>query len=145
MRIQSLLAMILFLGACAGSQPNARQVPVTAKFAIQVDKETIMAPGFDGELASELRQDVVCVNFSTFANFENDVRDKAPVFVPRVGPMPVTMPGDPATPLRTSPTLTESAVSESLRAHSLSGGASPFHCDAAHAASPDRRSRSPSR
>jgi methylenetetrahydrofolate dehydrogenase (NADP+) / methenyltetrahydrofolate cyclohydrolase len=41
--------------------------------------------------ASELRPDVVCVNFSTFANFESDVREKAKVFVPRVGPMTVTM------------------------------------------------------
>ena len=59
MRIQSLLGTMLLLGACAGAQPNARQVPVTAKFSIAVEKDTVMAPGFDGELASELRQDVL--------------------------------------------------------------------------------------
>jgi 5,10-methylene-tetrahydrofolate dehydrogenase/methenyl tetrahydrofolate cyclohydrolase len=41
--------------------------------------------------AHELGAAPVCVNFSTFANFENDVREKARAFVPRVGPMTVTM------------------------------------------------------
>jgi 5,10-methylene-tetrahydrofolate dehydrogenase/methenyl tetrahydrofolate cyclohydrolase len=41
--------------------------------------------------ARELGPAPVCVNFSTFANFESDVREKARVFVPRVGPMTVTM------------------------------------------------------
>lgn len=40
---------------------------------------------------SELREGAICVNFSTFANFEPDAREKASVFVPRVGPMTVTM------------------------------------------------------
>jgi methylenetetrahydrofolate dehydrogenase (NADP+)/methenyltetrahydrofolate cyclohydrolase len=41
--------------------------------------------------ARELAGAPVCVNFSTFANFDSDVREKAKVFVPRVGPMTVTM------------------------------------------------------
>lgn len=41
--------------------------------------------------AQEIKQDVVCINFSTFKNFEDDVKDKARVFVPRVGPMTVAM------------------------------------------------------
>lgn len=46
---------------------------------------------FERIAAHELRPGAVCVNFSTFANFESDVREKAGVFVPRVGPMTVTM------------------------------------------------------
>ncbi|HTV22044.1 MAG TPA: bifunctional methylenetetrahydrofolate dehydrogenase/methenyltetrahydrofolate cyclohydrolase [Polyangiaceae bacterium] len=46
---------------------------------------------FERIAARELAPGAVCVNFSTFANFENDVKDAAKVFVPRVGPMTVTM------------------------------------------------------
>ena len=46
---------------------------------------------FQRVAAAEIAPDAICVNFSTFANFESDVRDKASVFVPRVGPMTVTM------------------------------------------------------
>lgn len=41
--------------------------------------------------ASELAPGAICVNFSTYANFEPDVREHAAAFVPRVGPMTVTM------------------------------------------------------
>lgn len=46
---------------------------------------------FERIAARELQPGAVCVNFSTFANFEGDVREKVRVFVPRVGPMTVTM------------------------------------------------------
>lgn len=39
----------------------------------------------------ELKPGAVCVNFSTFANFEDDIIEQASVFIPRVGPMTVTM------------------------------------------------------
>ena len=41
--------------------------------------------------ARELRPGAVCVNFSTLKNFADDIREVASVFVPRVGPMTVTM------------------------------------------------------
>lgn len=41
--------------------------------------------------ARELKAGAVCLNFSTFRNFEEDVSTKASVFIPRVGPMTVTM------------------------------------------------------
>ncbi|HEU4406440.1 MAG TPA: bifunctional methylenetetrahydrofolate dehydrogenase/methenyltetrahydrofolate cyclohydrolase [Polyangiaceae bacterium] len=41
--------------------------------------------------ADELRPGVVCVNFSTIKNFRDDVVERASAFVPRVGPMTVTM------------------------------------------------------
>jgi 5,10-methylene-tetrahydrofolate dehydrogenase/methenyl tetrahydrofolate cyclohydrolase len=41
--------------------------------------------------ADEIREGAVCVNFSTFKNFHDDVVERASAFVPRVGPMTVTM------------------------------------------------------
>lgn len=41
--------------------------------------------------ASEIRVGAFCVNFSTMKNFDEDVLAKAKVWVPRVGPMTVTM------------------------------------------------------
>jgi methylenetetrahydrofolate dehydrogenase (NADP+)/methenyltetrahydrofolate cyclohydrolase len=41
--------------------------------------------------AAEIQANAVCVNFSTLKNFDDDVLAKASVFVPRVGPMTVTM------------------------------------------------------
>ncbi|MET0286494.1 MAG: bifunctional methylenetetrahydrofolate dehydrogenase/methenyltetrahydrofolate cyclohydrolase [Polyangiales bacterium] len=41
--------------------------------------------------ADELKAGATCVNFSTLKNFDDSVLQKASVFVPRVGPMTVTM------------------------------------------------------
>jgi methylenetetrahydrofolate dehydrogenase (NADP+)/methenyltetrahydrofolate cyclohydrolase len=41
--------------------------------------------------AAEIREGATCLNFSTFKNFDDAVAEKARVFVPRVGPMTVTM------------------------------------------------------
>jgi 5,10-methylene-tetrahydrofolate dehydrogenase/methenyl tetrahydrofolate cyclohydrolase len=41
--------------------------------------------------ASEIRAGAICINFSTLKNFDEDILEKAGVFVPRVGPMTVTM------------------------------------------------------
>ncbi|WP_152185192.1 bifunctional methylenetetrahydrofolate dehydrogenase/methenyltetrahydrofolate cyclohydrolase [Segeticoccus rhizosphaerae] len=39
----------------------------------------------------EIRAGAICVNFSQFRNFDDSIRAVASVFVPRVGPMTVTM------------------------------------------------------
>lgn len=41
--------------------------------------------------ADEIKAGAICVNFSTLKNFADDAKGKARVFVPRVGPMTVTM------------------------------------------------------
>jgi methylenetetrahydrofolate dehydrogenase (NADP+)/methenyltetrahydrofolate cyclohydrolase len=41
--------------------------------------------------AGEIREGAICLNFSTIANFADDAVERASVFVPRVGPMTVTM------------------------------------------------------
>ena len=39
----------------------------------------------------EVRAGIIAVNFSAYRNFEDGIRDRAGVFIPRVGPMTVTM------------------------------------------------------
>lgn len=39
----------------------------------------------------ELKPGAICLNFSTLKNFDDDALERAAVFVPRVGPMTVTM------------------------------------------------------
>lgn len=46
---------------------------------------------FNKVKVSELKDDVICLNFSAFANFEESVKDHAKVFIPRVGPLTVAM------------------------------------------------------
>ena len=46
---------------------------------------------FDPIHATEVRTGSLCINFSTFHNFHEDVVEKAAVFAPRVGPMTVAM------------------------------------------------------
>ena len=41
--------------------------------------------------ADELSPDAVCINFSTIKNFTDEAAEQARVFIPRVGPMTVTM------------------------------------------------------
>lgn len=41
--------------------------------------------------ADEIKPGAICVNFSQFKNFEDSVTERASAFVPRVGPMTVTM------------------------------------------------------
>jgi methylenetetrahydrofolate dehydrogenase (NADP+)/methenyltetrahydrofolate cyclohydrolase len=39
----------------------------------------------------EIRQGAICINFSTLKNFQDDITDRASVFIPSVGPMTITM------------------------------------------------------
>jgi methylenetetrahydrofolate dehydrogenase (NADP+)/methenyltetrahydrofolate cyclohydrolase len=41
--------------------------------------------------ASQIKQNSICLNFSTYRNFADDITEKAAAFIPRVGPMTVTM------------------------------------------------------
>lgn len=40
---------------------------------------------------SEIKAGATCINFSTLKNFDDSIMDKAATFIPRVGPMTVTM------------------------------------------------------
>ena len=41
--------------------------------------------------ADEIKDGAICVNFSQFKNFDESVLGRASAFIPRVGPMTVTM------------------------------------------------------
>lgn len=46
---------------------------------------------FEKVTAKEIRPGTVCVNFSTFANFADDIETQTDIYIPRVGPMTVAM------------------------------------------------------
>jgi methylenetetrahydrofolate dehydrogenase (NADP+)/methenyltetrahydrofolate cyclohydrolase len=85
---------LLFRPAAAG---RAHQVDV-----IEIDRPQALAeadvvitgvPSRDFPLvhAAEIKPGAVCLNFSTLRNFATDITEAASVFIPRVGPMTVTM------------------------------------------------------
>ena len=78
-----------------GDEPHSvRETDIDRRAALEhadIVVTGVPSRSFERIAARELPADAVCVNFSTFANFESDVREKARVFVPRVGPMTVTM------------------------------------------------------
>jgi methylenetetrahydrofolate dehydrogenase (NADP+)/methenyltetrahydrofolate cyclohydrolase len=46
---------------------------------------------FEKVSSSEIRPGTVCVNFSSFPNFEEDINTHTDIYIPRVGPMTVAM------------------------------------------------------
>jgi 5,10-methylene-tetrahydrofolate dehydrogenase/methenyl tetrahydrofolate cyclohydrolase len=85
---------LLFVPGKGGEPHSVQETSIDRSAALaQADIVVTGVPSrsFERIAARELAADAVCVNFSTFANFENDVREKVRVFVPRVGPMTVTM------------------------------------------------------
>jgi len=73
---------------------EARPTPLTRRQALAVaDVVVTGVPSRTFELVrgEELKPGAVCLNFSTHKNFADDVLEVASTFVPRVGPMTVTM------------------------------------------------------
>ena len=46
---------------------------------------------FNKITAGEIRPDCVCLNFSSYSNFDEDITDRNRIYIPRVGPMTVAM------------------------------------------------------
>ncbi|MEX2326890.1 MAG: bifunctional methylenetetrahydrofolate dehydrogenase/methenyltetrahydrofolate cyclohydrolase [Pseudomonadales bacterium] len=46
---------------------------------------------FEKIRCDEIRQGTVCVNFSSFPNFDEDIKSHTDIYIPRVGPMTVAM------------------------------------------------------
>jgi methylenetetrahydrofolate dehydrogenase (NADP+)/methenyltetrahydrofolate cyclohydrolase len=71
-----------------------RETDVTRAQALSESEVVITgvpSPEFPVVTASELRAGSLCVNFSTYRNFSDDIQGKAACFIPRVGPMTVLM------------------------------------------------------
>jgi 5,10-methylene-tetrahydrofolate dehydrogenase/methenyl tetrahydrofolate cyclohydrolase len=85
---------LLFLPGKGAEPHSVRETDIDRRAALanaDIVVTGVPSRSFERIAARELDANAVCVNFSTFANFENDVREKVRVFVPRVGPMTVTM------------------------------------------------------
>lgn len=71
-----------------------RETPLDRQHALQ--QADIVITGIPSRdfvpiAAAEIQAGTLCINFSTLRNFAEDIEDKAGIFVPRVGPMTVTM------------------------------------------------------
>lgn len=51
----------------------------------------VPSPSFELIRANEIKPNTVCINFSSFPNFDDDVATHTDIYVPRVGPMTVAM------------------------------------------------------
>jgi len=51
----------------------------------------VPSESFQKVSATEIRKDAVCLNFSFYANFEEDVSTHTGIFIPRIGPVTVAM------------------------------------------------------
>ena len=83
----------IFSAAASGAH-RVVEANVTRREALrQSDIVITGVPSRDFPLvkASEIKPGAFCLNFSTLKNFEETIVDVAGTFVPRVGPMTVTM------------------------------------------------------
>jgi methylenetetrahydrofolate dehydrogenase (NADP+)/methenyltetrahydrofolate cyclohydrolase len=84
----------LFTPAPGGGAHEVRESRVTRAEALaeaDIVVTGVPSAAFPRVRAAEIKAGAICLNFSTFKNFEEDVVGKAGVFIPRVGPMTVTM------------------------------------------------------
>jgi len=75
---------------------NAKPSEVTISRKEALSQSDIIITGvpnkhFPKICAREIRPGTACVNFSTFANFSDDVETHTDIYIPRVGPMTVAM------------------------------------------------------
>ncbi len=75
---------------------NARPAEIAIDRATALAESDIVITGvptasFPPISTEELKPGTVCVNFSSVANFDDDISDFSEVFIPRVGPMTVAM------------------------------------------------------
>lgn len=81
-------------GAIEIDAGRSRELAITREDALrQADIIVTGVPSdsFDRIRPDEIDEAAVCLNFSTYENFSAEARNKARVFIPRVGPMTVTM------------------------------------------------------
>lgn len=70
------------------------EVKITRQEALAISDIVITGvphKSFEKVKRSEIRPGTVCVNFSTWPNFEDDVGEHTDIYIPRIGPMTVAM------------------------------------------------------
>ena len=80
---------LLFDGAAVVQETSIERGAALAEADVVITG--VPSPDFDLVRAAEIRRGTVCLNVSTIRNFADDAREKASVFIPRVGPMTVAM------------------------------------------------------
>jgi methylenetetrahydrofolate dehydrogenase (NADP+)/methenyltetrahydrofolate cyclohydrolase len=76
------------------TRDNAPSVPIDRAQALRDSTVVITAVpsrSFEKISAQELRPGAVCINVSSLQNFEDDAKEKAGLYIPRVGPVTVAM------------------------------------------------------
>lgn len=79
----------LSIGAGGGSTETVNRAEALGKSNVVVTG--VPSRQFEKVRASEIRPGAVCINFSSVQNFDDDAKEKAGVYIPRVGPMTVAM------------------------------------------------------
>jgi methylenetetrahydrofolate dehydrogenase (NADP+) / methenyltetrahydrofolate cyclohydrolase len=79
--------MLIEKGRSKGTKITRQEALATSDIVIT----GVPSNNFELIRAEEIREETICVNFSTVKNFEKDAIEKAKFFIPRVGPMTVTM------------------------------------------------------
>ncbi len=84
----------LFSSAANGEAHRSEPIAISRAEAL-ADADVIVtgvpSRAFPLVHADEIKPGAICLNFSTLRNFDDSIQAKASVFVPRVGPMTVTM------------------------------------------------------
>ena len=85
---------LLFVPDRAGHAHEVRETTIDRPSAL-ADADIVItgvpSREFERIRGEEIREDAVCLNFSTHANYDESAVRKARAFIPRVGPMTVTM------------------------------------------------------
>ncbi len=73
---------------------NGKEAPISREEALRKSDTIITgvpARAFEYIRGEEIRENATCLNFSFVQNFEESAKEKAGIFVPRVGPMTIAM------------------------------------------------------
>ncbi|MBB2985667.1 bifunctional methylenetetrahydrofolate dehydrogenase/methenyltetrahydrofolate cyclohydrolase [Terracoccus luteus] len=79
------------IGRHAHSVRDSDEVRTQALARADVVVTGVPSRSFPLVTADEIKPGAICVNFSQFKNFDDSVLERAAAFIPRVGPMTVTM------------------------------------------------------
>jgi len=75
-------------------QKNGKEVPISREEALRKSDTIITgvpSRAFEKIRGEELKENTTCLNFSFVQNFEQSAKEKAGIYVPRVGPMTIAM------------------------------------------------------
>ena len=75
-------------------QKNGKEVPISREEALRKSDTIITgvpSRAFEKIRGEEIKENNTCLNFSFVQNFEESAKEKAGIYVPRVGPMTIAM------------------------------------------------------